>query len=493
MSGAAAAAAYAAQQQQQQSFEVISDLPLTHPHHHAHTQSNADWSAAAPRRVGGADRNHSMDLSSHGILKKTRSNIIAAPSGGLTPLSGSPRNQPIERTRTFTEGADSSSSSLSLNLNPNQLNSPTGNGSNSDRKGAINNNSPSFKSLSPLPMRPSMMIGTKTNTPSRPGDPATPAAPLATSAHLSIHSSSHNLSPSTAPTFVTTVPHASGIMVALHVSGSTFLTTPETLMRVAQLEGKPNNGETSILQWIGEDAIIKHREQMAESQAQAVKARKPTATEGSAAAEPSPRGNQPFPSPPTLALSGPATSSHLPSTVHHREEIEFHAPTYSFFLDRNPTSFPLILDYLRDGAGCMRDRLKHVDDNTLFSLSVEADHFLLSVLSVLVQSEVTRRAQKKFLDPDDLFWSDLINRLDVMFPVDSIPGSLTPREVDNDAPPSMGVGVDEEWLGKRTVRLDRLNREGRGVEWTRKQGECTRWEMTGRTVILPLYRPTPIG
>jgi hypothetical protein len=117
----------------------------------------------------------------------------------------------------------------------------------------------------------------------------------------------------------------------------------------------------------------------------------------------------------SVAQMNIATSS--TSSILHGSHLDFHAPTFSYFVDRSPIAFPYVLDYLRNGAGPTRSALAHITDAELHALHIDADFFQLGVLSSLVSSEQSRRHSTKFLSQEDLFWREVCETIDQLYPM----------------------------------------------------------------------------
>jgi hypothetical protein len=242
------------------------------------------------------------------------------------------------------------------------------------------------------------------------------------------------------------MPGASGIIVALHVSDSVFLTSPETLMRaqaheqtasmsaagggrgrsLSSLRDVSGQDAPSLLQWIAEDAMVKHRE----AEAAAVASRRAQKARAS---------GQPADSSPRIGATSahqhtPGSGAGVHSTVHQSAvasaaasttevqqsssaTLPFHSATYAYFLDRSPKAYPLLLTYCRDGSESLRNLLVasapwpgsgvSADAAMLASLKAEADFLSLTGLASLVEKIQASREVDRLLGEDDRFWADV--------------------------------------------------------------------------------------
>ena len=298
------------------------------------------------------------------------------------------------------------------------------------------------------------------------------------------------LAPSTAPSPVTPLPHASGVLVALHVSGTAFITTPETLLRCGNWESGGGVGvrkgsrhsqsdDAPLLQWIAEDALSKHREAEASARAASSPAGfsslsplsvKPS-TRGNnglqSAADPSPRDRLP---PPSFSPGAP-----ISSTVHQSgagalcpgapaplTKLAFHAPTYSYYLDRSPLAYPSLLVWLRDGPSALRKSLLAVhsvaDLSLLAALKVEAEYLNLPALSALVDSVQSLRDSAHLLSDEDRLWKEVVETIDRMFPLDSSDGAApaAPQKGPRTISPSFAPSASPTDGGRPISPLSRM-------------------------------------
>jgi hypothetical protein len=166
------------------------------------------------------------------------------------------------------------------------------------------------------------------------------------------------------------------------------------------------------------------------------------------------------------AASASAASTSAALTVHQSEagasasaSLSFHAPTYSYYLDRSPGAYPLLLLYLRDGPACLRRHLlSSLDpDFTLFAaLRTEGEFFCLPVLCAVVKSVHQSLEGDRLLGEEDRFWADVVRTIDTMFPPELAGvGQLSPR--GGAAAAAAISNVDGLGLGHTTQRARTLS------------------------------------